>query len=405
MEEKELGFGYLRNDGRKGIRNKVLVVYTVECSRFVCERITEYFHRDRKYDVQCIGNEDCSANQVILRELLQLCAHPNVGAVLAVGMGCESLEARKIATFAEEHGRIANTIIIQKDGGTNNAIQSGIKKVLEMSSILNEDELVPFYSSDLCVGVECGSSDYTSGLIANPLVGRLVDRIIDYGGTAIAEEMTEAIGLKDSLVARGVTEDVKKKISITYDKTIRFCQAVGRFSISPGNFDGGLTTIEEKSMGAVIKTGSKPIEGILKIAQTPPKHGFWFIDTTPDYYIQKSAFHGGDSSSMVPLAAAGCQVLILTTGLGHNAGNIVSPVIKVTANEKTYQRLNGDIDFCASDVLSGRMSMDSALSSLFTLLKKTVSGKYTCSENTGYCIPTLPCNNQHPFLVLDEVNY
>ncbi len=392
-----LAEAYLRADGTKGIRNRLLVLYTVECARHVAHQIAT----DSPVDAALVGSEDCAGNQVVLRQLLRFATHPNVGAVLAVGMGCETLSAERIAAFARESGRPACSLTIQSSKGSEEAIALGLQRIHQLAPELDAVPRTPLYACDLVVGAECGGSDYTSGLAANPLVGCFFDWLSDLGGIAVAEELHEAVGLKEYLVSRGADASAQRDIALTYEKMLRFCKARGHFSISPGNHEGGLTTIEEKSMGAVAKTGCRPIAGVLKVAQKPSKPGVWLLDVCPDYHPETSFFHGGDASAMMNLAAAGCQLIFLTSGLGHVAGNPLCPVFKITGNAKTYQDMAGDIDFSAAPLLDGDARWDDMLDLLFQEVRHVLQGRPVKAELVGGIAPLLPSNNQHPTKVLD----
>jgi altronate dehydratase large subunit len=396
--------GFLRPDGRKGIRNKVLVIYTVECSKHVCLQIARQFE-NLKYDVDCVGNESCAYNDVVFNQLLSFCTHPNVGAVLAIGMGCESISSQKIRDYARANHRLAQSLDLQKVGGTQKGIRYGLELAEKMAAKLIRQEKVPVFLSELIIGAECGSSDYTSGLAGNPLVGNLFDLLADHGGTAIAEELHEALGLKDFLVSRGVDDQARREISAAYEKTIRYCKAVGRLSISPGNFDGGLSTIEEKSLGAVAKTGKRMVQGILKVAQKPKRSGIWLLDIAPDYEPARNVYFGGDASSMMNLVASGCSLLLLVTGRGHVAGTPISPVIKITANQHTFDMMSDDIDFCAADLLTGKEPVESTLERLVDYIAQVCEGKCTSAERNHNTTVTLPFNFQNSECVLEEYYY
>jgi altronate hydrolase len=172
---------YLRKDGSKGIRNKVLVVFTVKCSMHVCQKISEHFQSIGQ-DVEAVGIPSCQDNQVTIRRLLRYSTHPNVGAVLAVGLGCECVRPDRIAEYAKEQGRFSDWFYLQKVGGTKKGIELGIRIVEGMLNELEKTERVPLYVSDLVIGGECGGSDFTSGLAGNALVGNLFDRLVDSGG-------------------------------------------------------------------------------------------------------------------------------------------------------------------------------------------------------------------------------
>lgn len=242
--------GYLRKDGRKGIRNKVLIIYTVECASFVAGSIARKMDDN---DVEVIGFTGCTDNEYAIKMLVSFCRHPNVGAVLAIGLGCEYVQAERLANIAAESGRLADWFLIQDTEGTKASIAKGLSIAKEMYEKLKQQKTVPMFFSDLMIGAECGGSDYTSGIAGNMVVGGLFDALVEAGGTAIFEEILETIGLKNVLMDRAASEDVAKQIAWTYDKAVDYCKDVHQYSISPGNFAGGLSTIEEKSMGAVVK--------------------------------------------------------------------------------------------------------------------------------------------------------
>lgn len=395
MSQKIIGNAWKREDGGKGIRNKVLVVYTVECSRHVCEEIVKYF-RGQEEDVDIIGSLACLDNQVVIRRLLRYCTHQNVGAVLAVGHGCEYIRPDRLAAFARDHGRFSDFIVLQEVGGTEEGIGKGIGIVHEMLKKLKQVPRCPLYREDLIIGAKCGGSDFTSGLAGNALVGSLFDQLILSGGIGMMEEMGEAIGLKDYLSSRAANETAKYEIDMTYDKTVEYCKRFGQFSISPGNFVGGLTTIEEKSMGAVVKSGSSPIEGILKIAQAPPHKGFWIVDVIPDYRIEPGFYQGGDATGLMDQIASNCHLLLFVTGRGHVGGTPIAPVIKITGNPQTYSYLSKDIDISAAGLLTGEETIERLTGRLWDTIYDICRGKETLAEQVGHREGTLFFNNQDP---------
>ena len=256
--------GYLRQDGALGIRNKVLVVYTVECAQFVAEEIAR---RSGDAETEVIGFAGCTDNAYAIRMLLALIRHPNVGAVLAVGLGCEYTQPERLAEAARKAGKPAEWFFIQDVGGTKPAIEKGVDLAVKLRKKLADTPRAPMGMSDLVVGAECGGSDYTSGLAGNVAVGRFYDLLCDLGGTAVFEEIVEAVGLGKQLAARAATPAVREELLDTYQKALDYCKSVRQYSVSPGNFAGGLSTIEEKSMGAVIKSGSRPLQGVLKVGE------------------------------------------------------------------------------------------------------------------------------------------
>lgn len=395
MKDKLLCQGYVRAYGAKGIRNKVLVIYTVECCRALSERIARHF-QDLGRDVEAVGTSSCLDNQADIRRLLRFATHPNVGAVLAVGHGCEYTKPQKIAEFAHERGREARWFYQQEAGGSVKGFDKGVRMVQELLENLEFTPRAPMYLSELVLAGECGGSDFTSGLAGNALVGRVFDRLVDAGGTAIFEELCEGLGLKDYLVGRAAGPKVAEDISHAYDKTMEFCVKYGHFSIAPGNMDGGLTTIEEKSMGAMVKSGTKPIQGVLKIAQAPKRPGLYLLDTTPDEKLEPAHHEAADPSDMLDLIACNAHMVFLVTGRGHVVGTPVSPVIKVTGNPRTYERMKDDIDFSAAPALTGERSLDALADDMLELVARTAQGEQTNAERLGHREGILYFNYQDP---------
>ena len=246
--------GYARKNGKKGIRNKVLVIYTVECASFVAKEIVR---QAGDPETEVVGFSGCTDNNYAVRLLISLIRHPNVGAVLAVGLGCEYVQPKRLADIAKGEGKEAAWMYIQNEGGTRKAIEKGVAEARRMRTALLETPRIPMDLSDLIVGAECGGSDFTSGLAGNVTAGRFFDKLVDAGGTAIFEEIVEAVGLRDLLISRAASEKAAQELGTTYDKALAYCQSVRQYSVSPGNFAGGLSTIEEKSMGAVAKSGTR----------------------------------------------------------------------------------------------------------------------------------------------------
>ncbi len=380
--------GYPRSSGPAGIRNKILVIYTVECSRFVAEEIAR---RSGDTETEAIGFYGCTDNQYAVRLLVALARHPNVGGVLAVGLGCEYVQAKRLAAAAAKAGRLSHWFTIQEAGGTLPSIEQGLETVRRMRKELEGQKKVPMGLSDLIIGAECGGSDYTSGLAGNLSVGRFFDLLCDAGGCCIFEEIVEAVGLKMQLVSRAATPEVGQKLSRVYDKAMEYCSSVGQYSVSPGNFAGGLSSIEEKSMGAFVKSGSRPIQGVLKVGQQPPQRGLWLLDTTPDPWpVQYGITNPNDSEGLTALIASGCQLVFLVTGRGSVIGSAVAPTLKITGNHTTFTNMSGDMDFDASPVLSGEESPAELGLRLCAAVISAASGTKTKSEalcHKEYCIP------------------
>lgn len=383
MKLKDLRWqGYLRKDGRLGIRNRVLVIYTVKCAEFVARKIVE---QADNMDVELVGFDGCTDNQYAVNLLISLIRHPNVGAVLAVGLGCEYIQPEWLADIATKEGKPADWLFIQNEGGTRPAVTKGTAWVGWALKQLASTPRGDMTMRDLVIGAECGGSDYTSGLAGNVVVGRFYDKLVDFGGTALFEEIVEAIGLDGLLTARAASEQAKRELQYTYDKALDYCKSVRQYSVSPGNFAGGLSTIEEKSMGAVIKSGSRPIEGVIKVAAPVLHPGLWLLDSTPDpYWMQFGITNPNDNEGLMDLVSCGAHIVFLVTGRGNVVGSAVSPCIKITGNSATYARMSEDMDFDASPLLSGELSQDEMAEQLAELVAAVAGGTSTKSETLGH---------------------
>jgi altronate hydrolase len=373
--------GYLRPDGRKGVRNLVLVIYTVECAQHVAHAIA----RDED-DVHVVGFPGCYDNAYAIRLLLALARHPNVGAVLAVGLGCEYTQPEKLADAVRRSGRPAEWFFIQQAGGTRASIEKGKTAVRALRDrIRAETTRVPMGLADLVVGCECGGSDGSSGLAGNPVVGAFFDRLVDAGGTALFEETVEMIGLRHLLLQRAANPEAAERLGATYDKAERYCREVRQYSVSPGNFAGGLTTIEEKSLGAFAKSGSRPIQGVVRVAEPPPRPGLWLLDSVPDpHFMQFGYTNPNDTEGLMDLISAGAQIILFVTGRGSVIGSPVSPLLKITGNSTTFRALAEDMDFDAGRILSGERSLARAADELLDLVVATAAGQPSKPELLGH---------------------
>ena len=358
------------------------MIYTVKCAEFVARRIVE---QASCKDVELVGFDGCTDNQYAVRLLISLIRHPNVGAVLTVGLGCEYTQPEWLADIATKEAKFSQWMFIQKEGGTLPTIEKGVAWVEWACHQLLDTPKVPMKLSDLVIGAECGGSDFTSGLAGNVVVGRFFDHLVDAGGTAVFEEIVEAIGLGDMLEKRGATPRAKEEIRHIYHKAMDYCRSVRQYSISPGNFAGGLSTIEEKSMGAIIKSGTRPIQGVLKVSQTPERKGLWLLDSTPDpYWMQFGITNPNDNEGLMDLTSCGAHLVFLVTGRGSVVGNAVAPCIKITGNHQTYLGMREDMDFDASGVLYGHISLDDMADRLTDYVVRIAAGTQTRSEGLGH---------------------
>lgn len=372
--------GFLRPDGRKGVRNLVLVIYTVECAQHVAHAIAA-----GEPDTHVIGFPGCFDNQYAVRLLLSLARHPNVGAVLAVGLGCEYTQPERLADRVRESGRPADWFFIQQSGGTLASIEKGKAIIASFRDELKQTPRAEMTPADLVVGSECGGSDFTSGLAGNPVVGRVFDRIVDAGGSAVFEEIVEMIGLRQVLVDRAADESARAQVAAAYDKAVSYCQKVRQYSISPGNFAGGLTTIEEKSLGALAKSGNRPIQGVLRVGQAPPRPGLWLLDTVPDpHFMQFGYTNPNDTEGIMDLISVGSQILLFVTGRGSVIGAPVAPLVKITGNSETYRNLADDVDFDAGRLLTGDRTLDQLGDELLALTIDVTRGTPTKPERLGH---------------------
>ncbi len=379
---KRTWLGYARKNGKKGIRNRLLVIYTVKCAEHVARQIVE---RSGSDDVELVGFDGCTDNQYAVNQIISLIRHPNVGAVLAVGLGCEYMQPEWLAKIAVEEEKPADWFFIQNEGGTQKAIDRGLKWIGRTLEELKHTTRVEMGFSDLVIGAECGGSDYTSGLAGNVVVGRFFDRLVDAGGSAVFEEIVEAIGLDWFLTSRAADEKARAELQHTYDKALDYCRHARQYSISPGNFAGGLSTIEEKSMGAVVKSGTRPIQGVIKVSCPPPHPGLWLLDSTPDpYFMDFGITNPSDNEGLMDLTSIGAHIVFLVTGRGNVVGNAVAPCIKITGNADTYARMIDDMDFNAGTTLDGSMSLAESADALAAMAADVASGTPSKSEALGH---------------------
>jgi altronate hydrolase len=209
--------------------------------------------------------------------------------------------------------------------------------------------------------------------------------VVDAGGCAIFEETVEMIGLKDVMLSRAANNDARNQIDAAYEKAVRYCQQVRQYSISPGNFAGGLTTIEEKSMGAFAKSGTRPIAGVIKVSEAPPQPGLWIMDTTPDAHFMGFGYtNPNDTEGIMDLISGGAQIVLFVTGRGSVIGSPIAPLVKVTGNSQTFARMRDDMDFDAGRILSGDITLDAAGNELLDLIVRVASGQPSKPEALGH---------------------
>ncbi|WP_426323136.1 UxaA family hydrolase [Pseudoduganella sp. R-43] len=373
--------GYLRADGRKGIRNVVAVAYTVECAHHVARLVVNAFPGQ---EVHLIGFPGCYPNDYADRMMKRLATHPNVGAALIVSLGCESFNRRGLEEEVAASGRPVHTITIQQNSGTRTSVADGIEWVRWARQSLDAQERVPMGLDELVVATICGGSDSTSGITANPAVGVAFDQLVAGGAACIFEETGELVGCEFHMKRRAATPALGDAIVACVNKAARYYTVLGHGSFAPGNADGGLTTQEEKSLGAYAKSGASPISGILKPGDQPGGGGLYLLDVVPDGEVRFGFPNISDNAEIVELIACGAHLTLFTTGRGSVVGSAIAPVIKVCANPDTYQRLSEDMDVNAGRILSGEASLEQVGTEIVQLVAEVAGGAQSCSEALGH---------------------
>ena len=373
--------GFLRRDGRKGIRNVLIVVYLVECAHHVARLIVT---RSDDPAVQLIGFPGCFPNDYAFRMMQALGTHPNTGGVLLVSLGCEGFNREALSQAIRESGRPVETLVIQRAGGTRKTIEAGLAAVAAMKAQIAEAEQVDMTLDELVVGTICGGSDGTSGISANPAVGKCFDQLVRDGATCIFEETGELVGCEQVMMERAVSPALAREIEHSVTKAVHYYSTMGYGSFAPGNAEGGLTTQEEKSMGAYAKSGSSPIHGLIKPGDLPPRGGLYLMDVVPDGEPRFGFPNVADNAEIVELIASGCHVILFTTGRGSVVGSAISPVIKICANPETYRNLADDMDVNAGRIIEGEAGLDETGAEIYRQLQSVAAGNPSKSEALGH---------------------
>lgn len=368
-----MGFsGYKRKDGRAGVRNYVVVMSSVACANGVVNAIA----REVPEVKPVIHTEGCGRGiadiGISSRTLVGLGKNPNVAAILVVGLGCEFIKAPQVADGVRATGKPALHLVIQEEGGSRKTTAAGVRIV---KNFLADAEAVKREDcgwEDLVVGLECGGSDAMSGVTANPLVGVASDWLVGQGATVILSETTEMIGTEKVLSRRAATPEMAEKIVNLIKgqkkQTEDLLGPLAGMVISPGNIEGGLTNITEKSLGCIVKGGNSKIKEVVEYGAEPTAKGLVIMDTP-----------GSDIFSLTGMAAGGAQVMIFTTGRGTPAGFPIAPVIKVASNSEMFENMVDDMDVNAGRVLDG-VSMEDAGRELCDLVKRVADGEQTKAE-------------------------
>ncbi len=383
--------GFHREDGRVGTRNYLGIVTTVNCSGSVARFIAEAAKRTGLVDefgnvdgiVPIVHGTGCGMSgrdegyATLFRTLSGYSQHPNFAGILLIGLGCEVMQIpdlvgnRKIRSDGN-----FRYMTIQQTGGTRRTIDAGLKELREMAAIANEATRKPAPVSELMVGMQCGGSDGYSGITANPALGYASDLLVRHGGTTILSETPEIYGAEHLLTRRAQTSEVGRKLidRITWweEYTARNGGEMNN-NPSPGNKRGGLTTILEKSLGAVAKGGTAPLAEIYKFAEPVDKKGFVFMDS-PGY----------DPCSVTGQVASGSNIIVFTTGRGSVSGYKPTPCIKLATNSEMYERMSEDMDINCGDIVSQGISIEEKGREIFESFIRVASGEHTRSEDLGF---------------------
>jgi len=364
--------GYRNADGSAGIRNHVVVLPMVICANSVVQQIEK-----RVPEVIAIPHThgctlDPRSNQEMTDVLGGIGSNPNVSAIILVALGCESVIMDDVAKIIARTKKPVETLVIQQLGGTKKTIAKGVKIARALLRDANKRERQPIPYSELIVGTECGGSDAYSGLSANPAVGVASDIHVDHGGTVILSEITEFLGAEMILADRCASPEVRDKLLDLVAWTEQSLASLGSSSvadITPGNLKGGLTTIEEKSLGCIKKGGSRAVQEVVGYGERPTKRGLVVMDTP-----------GHDIESMTGMAAGGAHLIVFTTGRGTPTGTPICPVIKVSSNTTCYLNMQDNIDLDAGLVLTKKETLDTMGQIIHDEMIQVASGKRTKAE-------------------------
>lgn len=370
--------GYKRSDGRVGVRNYVLILPGCACASETCRLVAAQV-KGTKNVIMNVGCSDVKANtEMNQRVLTGFALNPNVYGVVVIGLGCETVGHRELAAkIRAETDKKVVSFGIQEEGGTVATTALAVRAAREMVAEAGRLQRVPCDISDLFVAIECGGSDATSGIASNPAVGSMSDRLVDAGATTMMSETVEFIGAEHVLAQRGATPEI-------HDQIIRICEEYEKHLAgvgqdcrtgqpTTGNKAGGLSTIEEKSLGCIHKGGTRPVVEVLAEAERPTKKGALIMDT-PGY----------DISSVTSMVAGGATLVVFTTGRGTPTGHALAPVIKVTGNRETAARMADNMDVDVSGILEGDITIDQGGEMVLKEVLAVASGKVTKAEAFGF---------------------
>lgn len=371
-------YGYQRPDGRVGVRNKVLILPASVCASDTTRIIAQQVEGAVTFNNQLGCSQVASDQQLVMDVMAGYAANPNIYGTVVVSLGCENCQMDLVVkTIQERTNKPIRQVIIQEVGGTLKAVDIGVRYAKELTTQASLLQKMPFPMSELIIGTECGGSDPTSGLAANVLIGEMSDRIVAAGGTSILSETTEFIGAEHILAHRAVNKEVHDRIFEIVHRYEQAMHLVGEEiregNPAPGNKAGGITTLEEKSLGCIHKGGHSPIMAVYDYAkQVKPKSGLVIMDTP-----------GNDPASVSAMVAGGAQVVLFSTGRGTPTGNPIAPVIKITGNRQTFAKMEDNIDVDASSLIYDG-SLQQLGDDLMQLVAEVASGRQTKAEALGF---------------------
>ena len=370
--------GYHRPDGRVGARNLVGIIPSVTCAGDVAQAIA----RQVQGTVAFLHHQGCCQLPPDLDRvtdtLISLGRSPNLAAVLIVSLGCEGTDHARMYEELCATGKPVEIIHIQELGGVSKAIREGTdiarRLAIQVSGLQREEADI----SELVMAIKCGASDTTSGMASNCAIGRVADRLVDLGATVVFGETTEFIGGEHLLARRAVTPEVGQQIYDIVDAMETRAKSIGcdmrRGQPTPGNIAGGLSSIEEKSLGAIVKSGTRPIQGVLDYPDfVTDQKGLWIKDTP-----------GREPEILTGMAATGAQLMCFSTGLGAPQGFPSMPVVKICGNPLTYERMEDDMDVNAGLIITGEKSIDEVADEVFAKVVRVLNGEMTKNEAIGY---------------------
>ena len=384
--------GYKKDKGRVGTRNYYLIVPTSLCASDIAVKIAYSLDISKalkkKYKnidgiIAAAHTEGCGCNdgEIIERLMLTLkntIAHPNVGGVLVIDLGCEKTNYKVVSRYFDglfKSGKPIDYITIQDLGGTRKTFEEGRKIILERLEEVNDVAREEVHIKHLVIGTECGASDSFSGITSNPVIGQTVDKIIHGGGSAILSETPEMIGAEACLMKRMVSKEVAEKFihGMEYYKSLaRWLSVSMDGNFVPGNEDGGLINLTLKSLGAIQKGGSTEIVHFLNYSEILKRPGLSLMNGP-----------GNDFESMTGIVASGANVILFSTGMGTTEGNLIAPVVKLSSRTEVYEKMGEDIDFNAGALLDESISMEQLSDKLLDIVIEVASGKKTWSETWG----------------------